>query len=697
LETLNQYQTTYLISNTILINFIESRDYRLKLMGNAGLKTIINESLELLEPLKSMPIIGDYFNYIDIDSILPAPIKSEKIDIIATWKAQQALVQSHLAPAKDKPKTKAMSQTTIIKPFVVKDPEVITERTYLEYVQLVAEKLYQLPVTLNKLNANPSTPSPTEQEVQAKIKAFVDDLSGLSLELSSTGPASIKKILHAITELQIQISETGKVSHAVMMSQINQIQSQFGAELLLTADSAEFQLGLKYGVFSNTVNKKFNVFAEAVINHCSFENVEQGLELLLDTSATQKRLEAEQNRLKTIQTDTRALDIQQLLFGNEYKNEFGDFTDIKNQEQFLLYYQKIQPYLYEVNYDYNLLLFLRELQTPADFDKALKNIIRDEYKLADMILYLEKSKTLKANLCMERIDALTNQLNAEETEMATKKIAAFKERVFSSYITKLMKDEMGSSADLFLKLVMPDYTTQKSDILKELSVNDIEKQMVIQFKEMTQDIFQKNSTLKQACTKLNTSLTKINQLMQQEEKKEPGNPCREEKIQKLTAYLLDMKQTPDDADLTFIQVRNQNTQALLKSMCLYDSLIDIHDHLIKMHKDINDSDDPLAQEKTATITVMQKMLTSKDTVLGRLTAVTKYGLSEQCQAKLLVNNDHPFVKLLKKVVQFLFHWQSKDESRLSSFKKRLQECKPSAIDDGIPDKTSEKDLMPRVS
>lgn len=191
----------------------------------------------------------------------------------------------------------------------------ITSLKDTSYLQLIAESLYQIPVKLNKLKAEPDTPEPSKEEIDANVKAFVEGLNGLSF-----GPGSVKKILTTAAKLQMQLSDIGKEGRELTMGRLKEIQAEFGTILMAAADNAEFHLGLKPGTYSRTVSERFEKFYSSLIVNLPLEKDQTGLELLIDTTSTQKRLAREMERLERVKEDTSAIDTKKVYLVQSMSN-----------------------------------------------------------------------------------------------------------------------------------------------------------------------------------------------------------------------------------------------------------------------------------------------------------------------------------------------------------------------------------------
>jgi hypothetical protein len=181
---------------------------------------------------------------------------------------------------------------------------------------------------------------------------------------------------------------------------------------------------------------------------------------------------------------------------------FGEpFTDPSKdpnpqRDEFLRLYQQIQPYLFEIDYQYDMKYFLRELRTAEDFDEALRVLVgpkgvlegasdiakemwggikqflrelrtaedfketlrvmvgqlegardlakemlsgtdnssvRDKNKLVELVEGRENSRNQRIEQCQRRIQFLQDQL-AHESEQSLSKVENFKHNVFTNYV-----------------------------------------------------------------------------------------------------------------------------------------------------------------------------------------------------------------------------------------------------------------------
>lgn len=362
--------------NALVLNILTSRRYIMQAEENPALKEIIHEVLDLLEPIKDMPVIGNYLKPGETPEI-------KQLDIISEWHKQQRLVKLALSSISTPILDESQENTLEVKPEAPK-------KEAINYLQLMASHLYKIPVELKKLK-DISAPEPNKQEIEAKIKTFIDGLSGLSF-----GPGTVQKILKATSRLQIQLVDIGKSGRELTMSHLKEIKAEFGTILMEAADSVEFNLGLKPGAYSSIVSNRFDNFYSNLITHLPIENDQTSLELLIDVTSTQKRLAREFERLKTINENSEAANAKINIFGSSDENQqfcplyphyvqlneinkqikdlvfvtqFGDsLDDLLNKADRI--FQKIQPSLAEINPE-----FTSDFITKSTSDLMLTNAI----------------------------------------------------------------------------------------------------------------------------------------------------------------------------------------------------------------------------------------------------------------------------------------------------------------------------------
>ena len=201
----------------------------------------------------------------------------------------------------------------------------------------------------------------------------------------------------------------------------------------------------------------------------------------------------------------------------------SDFSQTKDQEQFIREYQKFQPHLSKITYEYDNYYFLRELQGPKDFVNAAAKISGEVGRLEEVIRGLEKNKVSKISLAEERVAFVNNLLTEQIQKQAPQKIVAFKEKVFTNYvkvnIASALAKSMGPHAALFIEHSMTDFLGKKDEILHDLSlIDDIEASVAKRVDEIVPAIITKNTdSFKQLLFSLN-----VNDVVKESFKEELG-------------------------------------------------------------------------------------------------------------------------------------------------------------------------------
>ena len=191
---------------------------------------------------------------------------------------------------------------------------------------------------------------------------------------------------------------------------------------------------------------------------------------------------------------------------------------------------------------------MRELQTPEDFQSALKDILATREQLEELIEGMQDANALKQRSAQEGIDYFTVKL-AEEKKATATRIEKFKKDVFDNYLSVQLSnkyDELGPYAPLFLERIKLDFLQQKEPLLANITLdNDIEKVIVERLERVTPAIAEEHRAAAKAYTDFNAYLQKIKDAIQEEQTKElVDNACYTEVLRLLEgkkACLLDTK------------------------------------------------------------------------------------------------------------------------------------------------------------
>lgn len=105
---------------------------------------------------------------------------------------------------------------------------------------------------------------------------------------------------------------------------------------------------------------------------------------------------------------------------------------------FLDTYAVLQPYLFKVNYIYNMDSLLRELQTTADFQQWTDKILKCETALSQLAAAADKTKALKLEMYTAQIGHLEHEL-AKTCELNAAKVDTFKEDCFEAAVDEKIR------------------------------------------------------------------------------------------------------------------------------------------------------------------------------------------------------------------------------------------------------------------
>lgn len=722
---------------TALIKNIQNGQYYLKqAASNDALNSLLQSSLDILEPLKNIPVIGDYLK----NSLQIAPQATTQIDIFAAWNAQLAIVQSGLTGVHEKASISA--QPTIEPAQTAEIPA-----NEINYLELIAKQLYQIPAALKKFN---SDSAPTDEQIESQVRNFIDGLQGLSI-----GPGSANKILKSISLVQTQISSIGEESRKLAFNQLKNIRAQLGAELIEAADLAEFNLGLKSGTLSTTVEKSFNEFYKAMLY--SLVDDEQLLDLIFDVTVSQKRLMQEKTRLKEVWLDTKAETQRRILFGDDYAKDeliYNAFKELQNtakeldvftpdlevqQEEIAfqeleINYSQLQPYLQKIDpkfdehycdgktsrqeiqevldeifssqhlinnptgwfsqlKDFSLQVNFKKDISKEQFLNYYKELqpflvqIDSSYNLNYFLRQLQTPKDFKDALAkIIELEPKLEQLIQGMEDSNQIRASLCQERI--EYIsTKLHKDLMdeifvkwetniqrnlGPFAGVFLKEISSEMKALKTT-LATLSVDELQSIGIEKFNA----IKSKFSSQEQAWTDLNKLVAKITASLTNENKL-PTNPVRVEKIVLLRALkseLTNLDNLEHNSVETIESLKNSATESLM-SITNFDRIIEISELLILLKENANlKKNDALKYAQLSQLEKMENILFNpKEDLNLRLTEIVALASSPECKKILLKSDSND---TFKKALDKILDTESKDLGIFKRFKEKLQGAKAS--------------------
>lgn len=436
------------IYSALITNVNNSKYYFTHAAQNPGLKAVMQEGLDLLEPMKNLPIIGDYLRTPE-----GPELEKPKSDIMAIWRAQQEIVQASITP------TIPVTQPEAVqlprkgrKDEVVIPPEKVEEQSpAVDYVQMIGEKLFEIPALLQQLNTGEEASPVDNQKMQADIKNLVSELKGLSVNATI-----LKQVLSVASKLQIQLSDIGASSRTLTLNKVQEIRSEFGTLLVEAADNAEFHLGMKPGTYSSVVSARFDKFYEALISHLPIKDEQTVLKLIVDATGTSKRLVREQERLQTVQADTTAQETRQAIYGSDYEAFHTNYKELALLKSVLTdideYPTQYGPSIDEMRGD--AAAVYKKLQPSLSaldpkFDKDFIEDCVDEFALGQAIdtIFAASSRLLEAKGPFAKIQELlllsdfTKDADKEQFLKEYEKLQPYLNKVHYSYdITYVLRE-----------------------------------------------------------------------------------------------------------------------------------------------------------------------------------------------------------------------------------------------------------------
>lgn len=672
----------------VVFDVVAIRTSLIEASGNPGLSALIQEGYKMLEPLQGLPFIGEYLQ----NSMAPVQAEDDEQDIVALWEAEQRIVrrmragENPLEAAVTAPLSAVQEVPTAA--VVQHADDQHQGGNDVSIIRTIADQLFNIPQQLRGLHSGEVEPE--QGESQVRKEALIASLSGLSY-----GPGSLAKILQAVQTLNTQLTEVGTESRKLAFRTIADLPASVGATLVSIADTAEFHLGLdKPGDLSSGLTAQFNSFYSSLIENLPFKQDQDGLNLILNSTALldarikneeERRTElvATQDRVEREARDFIATKLAK--FETAYRN---GFTKHEEKIAFLREYAEFQPYLVKIDNYYNNSSFLRALQTNGHFSVACQNIIKLRQKLEELVTSgIVETRRKEIERCDSRIEHLKTQRVNEKLE-GEKRVQLFKESVSTHYLNENVRsqyqEQLGPYTAVFVATIEKSFAAERDDVLAPIHMEDNIEEAVAA--RIDSEIISHHFEILGAYSELNTALNTINTWIRLEENMGEGNPCRAEKLEKLREEQQKLTQADSfsaETLLSDIRIHCLRAQSLINGMKEYNAMIKVHAKLQDMRDYLTRLPDnnTVNTDKLAEITTLQGMLLAetRNTPGQRLEAVYTRGMSEPCKQTLLNSADHPFIKLLKVFWSYLTGWKSQGEQKYGLFKSELEDVRAEVI------------------
>ena len=613
------------------------------------LQGVLKNGLECLESLKSIPVLGEYLNSLQAQLNPPYyPEITPNIDIISCWKQQTELLTQTLTgqPVAVSVSTNTSSPqrpgsiTNVESNLSCGGSSALTGNTDLvekEEIEIqIAKSLYQLPHLIRKTNPNIKESNDISKDaLNEKVSTLIS-----AIKISNCNVGTLKKISSSINELNNTLRDIGEETKYALIAIANKLRM----ETILSADETEFHLSYKPGALSAPLNKILNALFNELIIDLPISSEEKML-FIEDPSLWDKRIEIEKKRLNKLPTqygkklNKMNHDIlsgyQELRHLKKTMHDHSENYTIENKKAFLRAYQALQPYLYKIKRTYDTELFLRELQTPGDFNKAFNDLQEMKGKVFLLIEQEKKEFSDKNRRNLERIEFLENSKKSQDKNIMKTK---------QEFQVNLILNSAFEKGNNKLNLETKSIVSKNEDPIKRMFY------LVVNLLNMEKN---KSKTNEDIIKTFNTTKEKWNADCARRVHKFIFNPRHSSKEMNMEAII------------------HTEVNELYAD---YFQLIDMHQQLdimleyIKHHPSTSITID---QDKIHWINLLKKSLSKHDvSPKQRLINVAIIGLGNECKTALEKKSDHFLTRLLHKLYKIFLNFDTPEKkSRLLLQKK----------------------------
>ncbi len=643
---INVYYATLFIGNTV---------------SSPELGEVVRKGLKCLEPLKNIPVLGDYVNAL-VSPPADKPRDVEDDDMVARWKQQAELVKQTLtgqpAPKEELSSLPPSSPPQILEKSTKKTDKALPEEDIL---LLIAKQIYRTPQLIRKFNPDTQdAPELSEDELDTKASKLM-----AAIKISKCNFDALKKILSSVNELNNALINIGVETKSVVIA----IENKLRLDILSSADEAEFQLSYKPGTITSPLNDMLStLFRELMIDFPI--STEEKFELIGNTGFIDKRIEVEKIRLNTLpkERDIKLPKMKHDLIAGyqelRHLESVLSFPPIagktaqlseETKDKFLRAYQKLQPYLYQIKTIYDPVLFLRELQSPNDFKRFFDDIRAMKGKVFLLVEQEKNGFDDMTRRCDERIKFL------EQSKTIQKQNA--------------MKTKHTFQVDLLLRAAFYDCNN-------ELNIKT--KSRIAKHFDPIISVFQLIINVLALEKKLTAIENKGNIIEAFDLTKKKWNADCATKIRERA------KKMEPDQDLEK-QIRSEVNQLYSD----YFQLIDMYKQLEIMQEYINlhpSSAVEVDNEKVYWINILKEGLSKHDVPpRQRLINIAIIGLGKDCKAALEKKADRFFIRLVHKLYKLLLGLETPEkksrvhlQKKFEAFKNQKNEEQSKSIDKSPP-------------
>lgn len=480
---------------------------------NPKVKKLINQALAIISPLDSIPAFSPYIK--QIRHSIKQRRKTKKTEdnshltIKEAWEKEMLLlrpeIERNYKGERDENVSSELEEEEIINiEDVIDDVPSGSTQEEKTYIEILVNAFYQLEVKIQGIHDPNSDEeriklSHNDIEIIAREKAnrLLNTLEGLNGDITD-----IQEIIMNYSSAICDISNAGYKSKQVIENHLAETSITTISKLLQIGDNIEVMLGLKNETLTKNIEYGLNQFYVGLFDskNQTFLNYEQKQKLL------DKRLKHQKAQYVKINSNLLAQSTENIIFGKNKPPSLEvidtltdvDFTTsirgMENRFLFLEHYDKLQPYLSEIDFTYDKKYYLRELQTAEDFKNAciditshtvdLKNYVQALHNDKKEQLYLSKNQYEK--LAQKKIDLLFQEIIDNSQDFMSNDIPNIK-TVKTSYLEKYQN-----------QLIKAFNLTPEEDTFHFLEEIRINQRSDINIYHMTQEMQDKLSEISHA-------------------------------------------------------------------------------------------------------------------------------------------------------------------------------------------------------
>lgn len=497
-------------------------------VNSPGLEPLAQQVQELLAPMKQI-----YLFELQRPKVSPKKSTPEQQDMIALWRAQQRIFLSAVTPKAQSTEAIAITPTeatTAIPEFAILIEQKLkniqktlypsaTTITAVATLTKIILDIEPNPITsqkvldcLSRLHEQLSTDiehgtehlSAARSELKTLLLLGADDIER-HLGLKPTSYSNTYEI-HFSTAYDALMSHGPSVGHdeesvslldtqetEQRLKHERQHQEFLALEDTLAEDAERLLFGTDYDQFTQNIQyyRELKELVSQLNNpktaHGSlrtkaeilYEQLQPTL-VTIDPAFTISLLEESQHITEVADHLSTILTIYRSTF--QPTNALGKLwllnleTDFQNEEaqlDFLRYYQQLQPYLLQINPQYDAHYFLRKLENPAAFSTAAQEIIKHIDALKELIQGLHHTKAIKLQLAQERVTHFETLLAQQQT-LNPQIIEAHKTNIINELLEEIWAQELSEQFGTELAQQLKNRIQSKLEQSKEIVLGDLE-------------------------------------------------------------------------------------------------------------------------------------------------------------------------------------------------------------------------------